>query len=249
MAGMTQLGSKTAIDAILDRRTVRRFSQRDVEDKVLYELLDLANRAPSSYNLQPWHFVVIRDANLKSVLEYVTLGQHQVTEAPATVVFVADPKAWRLPYDRLLKMSSEAKVFTPEKVAFNRRMVSRLYRTGPLGLYGLYKRIVVPLKRLKQPMANVLNSFEEAQWHARCQTMLAAATFMIAARAYGLDTNPMERFDEYRLKKMLDIPKYMSIPIAIAIGYALDVEGITRTLRFPLNDKVSIDRFRKRETS
>lgn len=51
--------------AIRRRRTIREFSARPVERKIIEECILSASRAPSGANLQPWHFVVIADPNVK----------------------------------------------------------------------------------------------------------------------------------------------------------------------------------------
>jgi iodotyrosine deiodinase len=50
------------------RRTVRHFSERDVPRAVIEACLRAAASAPSGANLQPWHFVAVRDAALKAQL-------------------------------------------------------------------------------------------------------------------------------------------------------------------------------------
>ena len=47
------------------RRTVRDFSTRPVPRSVIEDCLRTAGMAPSGANLQPWHFVVVADADLK----------------------------------------------------------------------------------------------------------------------------------------------------------------------------------------
>ena len=47
------------------RRSVRDFSDRDVPDEVIENCLRAACSAPSGANLQPWHFTVVRDPELK----------------------------------------------------------------------------------------------------------------------------------------------------------------------------------------
>jgi hypothetical protein len=42
-------------------------------------------------------------------------------------------------------------------------------------------------------------------------------TVMIVARAYGLETHPMEGFDEERLKEFLGVDKEKVIPVMLAI--------------------------------
>jgi iodotyrosine deiodinase len=52
-------------DEILLRRTVREFSSDDVPDAVLDLAIEAAASAPSGANMQPWTFVVVRDADVK----------------------------------------------------------------------------------------------------------------------------------------------------------------------------------------
>lgn len=48
------------------RRTVRDFSDRPVPRSIIEDCLRAAGTAPSGANLQPWHFVVVSDAVVKS---------------------------------------------------------------------------------------------------------------------------------------------------------------------------------------
>ena len=50
------------------RRTVRSFSDREIPEGVLEECLRAAGTAPSGANLQPWHFVVVRDPARKAAI-------------------------------------------------------------------------------------------------------------------------------------------------------------------------------------
>ena len=47
------------------RRTVRQFSDRPVPRPVIEACLEAASTAPSGAHLQPWHFVVVSDPDLK----------------------------------------------------------------------------------------------------------------------------------------------------------------------------------------
>jgi iodotyrosine deiodinase len=47
------------------RRTVRDFSNRPVPQEVILDCLRTAGSAPSGANLQPWHFVVVSDPDIK----------------------------------------------------------------------------------------------------------------------------------------------------------------------------------------
>ena len=50
-----------AIEAILTRRSVRKFAERSVPPDTVERLLEAAMAAPSARNAQPWHFIVIDD--------------------------------------------------------------------------------------------------------------------------------------------------------------------------------------------
>lgn len=80
----------SAADAALTRRSVRAYRDEPVTEAEIARLLTLTGRAPSAFNVQPWRFVVVRDADTKAALREVAYGQKQVTEAPALIVMYAD---------------------------------------------------------------------------------------------------------------------------------------------------------------
>jgi iodotyrosine deiodinase len=53
-------------DEMLRRRTIRQFSSRPVPREVIEDCLCVARSAPSGANKQPWHFVVVSDAEVKT---------------------------------------------------------------------------------------------------------------------------------------------------------------------------------------
>jgi len=55
-----------------DRRSVRNFTDREVDDEVLNVILDAANRAPSAHNQQSWRFTVLRNVKKHALAELVT---------------------------------------------------------------------------------------------------------------------------------------------------------------------------------
>lgn len=54
------------LEDVRRRRTVRTFDTRPIPSGVLETCLEAAGTAPSGANLQPWRFVVVRDAGLKA---------------------------------------------------------------------------------------------------------------------------------------------------------------------------------------
>ena len=61
-----QQRSKDFYNQIRRRRTVREFSDRKVDPRIIDECLKAAGTAPNGANLQPWHFVVVTDPGIKS---------------------------------------------------------------------------------------------------------------------------------------------------------------------------------------
>lgn len=230
-------------DAIRTRRSTRSFSSKKIPDQLIYELLELSNRAPSGYNLQPWHFVIVRDQEIKGLLYHVALQQKQVLDAPLTVVFVANPRSWKTTFPHILEASVEQGSLSSEYASLTKNNVHEQFRIEPFGLFGFVKRVTHPLKRLKAPMAATFTTKSEIRQYAREQTMLAAATFMIAASGAGLSTSPIEGFDEQRVKRLLSIPPYMSVPLLVPVGYSLETEDSPLSYRLPLLEKLSVDLF------
>lgn len=70
-------------EAILGRRSVRRYTSTDVPDDVVEKLLDAARWAPSGGNNQPWRFVVVRDEVAKQMIKTISPG---LTGEPAVII-------------------------------------------------------------------------------------------------------------------------------------------------------------------
>ena len=85
------------IEAIYNRRAIKHFDpnhrlSKDEERK----LFEAVIQAPTSFNIQHWRFVVLRDADLRAKIRS-ELGndQSQMTDASLLVLFTADVKAWQ----------------------------------------------------------------------------------------------------------------------------------------------------------
>ena len=46
---------------ISERYSVRNFSDRNIPDEIIRDILEAARLAPSWVNTQPWHFIVVKD--------------------------------------------------------------------------------------------------------------------------------------------------------------------------------------------
>ncbi len=77
--------------AIMKRRSIRRFKKEPIPDELINKVMEAARLAPSGSNKQPWHFIIVRDAETKS-----KLGLHKwAEEAPVVIVCCIDPEEGR----------------------------------------------------------------------------------------------------------------------------------------------------------
>ena len=77
-------------DAAEQRRSIRAYTSEPVPRAELNEILRQTSLAPSAWNLQPWRFVVVEDAETRRALAAAAYGQKQVSGAPAVIVLYTD---------------------------------------------------------------------------------------------------------------------------------------------------------------
>ncbi len=77
-------------EAIRSRRSVHDYVDREVDDDTLERVFESVRWSPSSYNLQPWEFLVVREEDGKETLKDCAYGQEHVTDAGAVVVVFGD---------------------------------------------------------------------------------------------------------------------------------------------------------------
>lgn len=84
-------------DAIYQRRAIKEYDPKhklspDEETK----LLEAAIQAPTSFNIQHWRFVIVRDPDLrKRIRTEFGNDQAQMTDASLLIIMTADTKAWQ----------------------------------------------------------------------------------------------------------------------------------------------------------
>jgi len=70
------------IDAIKERRSIRHFNSEEVSVNNLKEIIEAGILAPSAHNKQPWHFIVVKDKDIKNKLSLML--KEKVEEAALT---------------------------------------------------------------------------------------------------------------------------------------------------------------------
>jgi len=74
-------------DVIKQRRSTKAYDpERFVDEETLRELFELVLESPSSFNLQHWRFVVVRDEERRQQLKAAAWGQPHVGAAPVDII-------------------------------------------------------------------------------------------------------------------------------------------------------------------
>ncbi|MDY6879453.1 MAG: nitroreductase family protein [Desulfatiglans sp.] len=209
-------------DVITKRRAVNFFDpDKPVSQELLRKMVETAALSPSGFNLQPWSLMVLRDQEEKMRLRKLAWDQPKVSEAPVTLIVLADRDGWKQGhpfFEKNFKEMVESGSMKKEQYEW--------FVNSCMSLYG--------------------ESEEKQQAFACKNTGFFTMALMMAARDLGLDTHPMDGFDHEGVREAFHIPKNYWIPLLMAVGYF----DQTKTLHPPkwrkTFDEIVID-FKNRE--
>lgn len=205
-------------EVIETRRSVHQYTDEDIDDDTLEAIFEQVRYAPSSFNLQPWEFLVVRDDDNLARLQEVANGQETVGESAATVVVLGnkDPSAHA---DRVFDDWLDKDYIPSEEVRDN--------------LLGVVENMAE------------LPAEERRVWTTR-STSLAAMSLMHAAWDHGVASCPMEGFDADALVDEFDVGEGYEPVMLVTLGYAPDDAGDQereRKLRRPVDEIVHFETF------
>ena len=218
----TKVNSSEFKKIVESRRSVRVFNDDSVDPDELKECLELALLAPTSSNLQCWEFYWVRSDKNKEKLKEYCLNQSAARTAQELVVCVARLDTWRKNRNKILDNLNSNSDAPRSAVAYYKKIVPLVYNQGIFNLIGLVKKLIIPIIGLKQPIPREPVSKSDMRVWAHKTTALACENLMLALRAYGYDSCPMEGMDSKKIKKMLDLPKKAEISMVISAGKRAD---------------------------
>jgi nitroreductase len=84
-------------DAIYQRRAIKQYDpQHKLSSEEETKLLEAAIQAPTSFNIQHWRFVIVRDPDLRQkIRSEFGNDQAQMTDASLLIIMTADKNAWK----------------------------------------------------------------------------------------------------------------------------------------------------------
>ena len=208
------------LEMIRQRTSVETFDTRPVDDEMIRALVEDAARTPSSFNIQHWRFVAVRNDEDKERLCRAAFGQEQVRDAAVTFIVLGD----------LFRFLGVDDTFQPNvEVAHN---VS--YRPRNDALHGVYKpsglrRLLLPIlpERAKPPARRMydLNRAPPQQLSPELRARLLAC--------YRPEIERIEELIERDLSSWLDDERPArqndaadSLPAADSVASVDSVDGI-----------------------
>jgi nitroreductase len=83
-------------DAINQRRAVKHYDpNHKISDDEINQLMSLAILSPTSFNMQNWRFIIVKDPEVRKQIRAAAWDQSQVTDASLLLVICADLKSWK----------------------------------------------------------------------------------------------------------------------------------------------------------
>ncbi len=81
-----------AIEAILSRRSIRKYTAENIPEPILQTILRSGMNAPSAGNQQPWQFIVINDKSILQQIPSIHPYSGMAAEAPLAILVCGDEK-------------------------------------------------------------------------------------------------------------------------------------------------------------
>lgn len=218
------------VDEVMSsRHSVRDFLPTPVPQETLRELLQVASRAPSGTNIQPWKVYVVQGEVKTSLSEKILAAFNDPEEAETySEEYNYYPLEWCSPYiDRrrkvgldMYKLVGIAKGDTAKMHEQHGR--NYLFFDAPVGLIFTIDRIM-----------------QQGSW---MDYGMLLQNIMLAAKARGLDTCAQVSFSKFHriISEQLQVPDNEMFVCAISLGYANPDAPVNqlRTERAPLEDWV-----------
>lgn len=197
---------------LLDRRSIRKYTEQPVSVQDIREIIDCARYAPSDTNSQTWEFIAVMNREKIKEIEALTW------EALHTRAAEAEQRG----------LSKEARLLTksfgPYATAFSDAPVLIVCLATPYN------------SKFRERIFDPVNLVDDAVWAEEGikSSCLAAQNLMLAAHARGLATCPMTGpvlLAQDGLRQYLNIRPECQINMVIALGYPAE-----RPARLPRKD-------------
>jgi nitroreductase len=204
------------LDSLRWRYAVKKFDPaRKIAPATWAALEEVLRLSPSSYGLQPWHFVVVTDKALRETLRAASWNQSQVADSSHVVVFAARRGMSAADVERFARSIEQTRGVTRDAIAGYVKTMHGFVTAPP-------------------PHVNL------DHWAER-QTYIALGFFLQACALLGVDACPMEGIEPAKYDELLGLKAkgFGAVCIATA-GYRAADDGYAaaKKVRFAVGDVV-----------
>lgn len=221
---------KIVDDAITSRRSIRAFLPTPVEREDIEAILQVAARAPSGTNTQPWKVYVLTgaakqrlsDEILKAYLDPEFSKQHSEE-------YHYYPRQWVSPY-----------IDRRRKVGWDLYSLLGLGRDNKSGMQAQHGR---NYRFFDAPVGMIFTIDRVLELGSWLDYGMFLENIMVAARGRGLDTCPQAAFTQFHklISEVLDLPESEQVVCGMSLGFA-DMNKIENTL---MTERESVSAFTK----
>ncbi len=179
---------KTVIES---RRSANNFIEgEEISKEELKEIFELVRLAPSCFNIQHTHYLVIKDKERKEILRDAAFKQYKVHTASAAIIVLGDKEAYKDAPAVYSGMNSLGIIKDDE-----------------------YKQLLDSINNLYEGRGKEFQRDEAIR-----NASLSAMVFMLAAKEFGWDTCPMIGFDVDHMRESFNIPERYEPMLLITLG-------------------------------
>ncbi|MBR7792805.1 nitroreductase [Undibacterium sp. FT147W] len=211
--------SQQIVDQVItERRSVRAFLPDVVAPEEIQRILEVASRAPSGSNTQPWKVYVLTSNSLTQLSEKILHAhQHPSTEEAHTEEYNYYPVKWVSPY-----------LERRRKVGWDLYALLGLARENKQGMHAQHGRNYAFFDAPVGLIFTIDRVMEQGSW---LDYGMFLQNIMLAAKARGLDTCPQAAFTQYHkiIREQLQFPENEMLVCGMALGYA-DMSKVENSL-------------------
>ena len=175
------------------RYATKRMEKKKVTSKKLDAILDAIQLSASSFGLQPYTILVVKNQNTKLKLQAAAYNQAQLGESSHVLVFCVPQTITAADVSTFIKLVADT-------------------RGMPVSALAGYEAQI-------QSTVSGMSDAEKQNWSAK-QAYVALGTALVAAAEQKVDACPMEGFDRQEFDKILGLAKKgLKSTVIMPIGY------------------------------
>ena len=200
------------LKALQFRHACKKFdADKTIPNEVLKEILECGHLSASSFGMEPWKFLVIKNNELRQKLRKTCWDQAQITDS-SHVIVILDKKDKTKPDTDYIKDSFKRRNMSSE----NEQTYIKVYKEH-------YAKEIQP-------------NLSNYAWDSK-QCYNALSNLMTSAASAGVDSCPIEGFDKSLTEECLGLDKSeYEVVVVLALGYRLEEQ--TPRLRLDFDEVV-----------